>query len=113
LARDRRGRAIDFSPLVRLLERIVDGWQPEQVWLFGSRARGNATLESDWDLLVVLPDDAGDDALDPLAAWRLRRDAGVPADVVPCLARDFHEDRNTPNTLAYEAATEGILLYER
>jgi hypothetical protein len=64
-------------------------------------------------LLVVLPDDAGDDALDPLTGWRLRRDSGVPADIVPCLSRDFHEDRTTPNTLAYEAATSGVLLHER
>ncbi len=112
-SRDRQGRALDVTPIAGLLERIVDSWHPEQIWLFGSRARGDATPQSDWDLLAVLPDDAGDDALDPLVSWRLRKDAGVYADILPCLSRDFREDRTTPNTLAYEAATEGVLLYER
>lgn len=111
--RDRQGRALDVTPVARLLSSIVEAWHPETVWLFGSRARGDATHQSDWDLLVVLPDDAGDEALDPLVSWRLRKEAGVYADVVPCLSRDFCEDRATPNTLAYEAATEGVLLYER
>lgn len=44
----------------RLLDRIqaeVATWEPEPVavWLFGSVARGEMTLESDIDLLVVTP----------------------------------------------------------
>lgn len=68
---------------------------------------------SDWDLLVVVPDVSTDELLDPLAAWQLRMDAGVRADIVSCRASDFEEDRTTPNTLAYEAVTEGLRLYER
>jgi uncharacterized protein len=111
--RDRLGGALDLAPISPLLERIIDAWHPEQVWLFGSRARGDATAQSDWDLLVVLPDEAGDDALDPLVAWRLRKAVGAYADIMPCLSHDFHEARTTPNTLAYEAFTAGVLLYEQ
>jgi hypothetical protein len=52
-------------------------------------------------------------AVDPVAAWRLRKQAAVRADIVPCRASDFREDRTTPNTLAFEASTRGQLLYER
>ncbi|WP_346660328.1 nucleotidyltransferase domain-containing protein [Nannocystis pusilla] len=43
--------------------------------MFGSRARGEATEDSDWDLLVVVPDDTPDDELDPLVAWQLRKES--------------------------------------
>ncbi len=36
-----------------MVRAIVDAVDPEQVWLFGSRARGQAGPESDVDLLVV------------------------------------------------------------
>ena len=62
---------------------------------------------------MVVPDDVADDELDPVVAWRLQRSSGVYADVIPCRASDFAEDRGTPNTLAFEAATTGVLVHER
>jgi predicted nucleotidyltransferase len=110
---DRLSRPIDVTPLRLLLERIIQRWQPHQVWLFGSRARGDAQPSSDWDLLVVVPDTVADSEFDPLVGWRLQKDSGVRADVFPCRASDFSEDTQTPNTLAYDAAADGLLLYER
>ena len=111
-ARDRLGAAIDLTPTGDLLERVVAAWHPTQIWLFGSRARGDANLASDWDLLVVVPDDSQDEVFEPLRSWQIRKDAGVRADLVPCRVRDFEEDRTTPNTLAYEASANGVLLLE-
>ncbi len=50
---------------------------------------------------------------DPLTGWRLRRDSGVRCDLILIAASDFQEDRNTPNTLAFEATHGGALIYER
>lgn len=113
MRRDRRPPALDLSPLTTLLSRIEGRYHPEQVWLFGSRARGDARPTSDWDLLVVVPDDTDERELDPVVAWRLQRGSGVYADVVPCWAREYREDRGTVNTLAYEVEREGVLIYER
>ena len=41
-----------------LLDPIVAYLKPQRVILFGSRARGEATRDSDIDLLVVVDDDA-------------------------------------------------------
>ena len=109
---DRRGGALDLSPLDALLQTLEAEWHPQQVWLFGSRARGVARAESDWDLLVVVPDDCSAD-LDPVHTWRMGRRAGVRADIVPFRASAFEEDRHTPNTLPYEARVAGVLVYER
>lgn len=96
-----------------LLARIVARWHPRQVWLFGSRARGEANAESDWDLFVVVDDSVGDDELDPSVGRALRRECGVRADVIPWRESEFLEFRGTPNTLAYAVATDGVLLHER
>ena len=110
---DARGQAVDVSPIALLLEGIVAKWRPHQVWLFGSRARGEAHAFSDWDLFAVVPDDVPEDDLDALVSWRLRKESGTRADVVPCHLADFREDHDTPNTMAYEVAHEGVLIYER
>jgi predicted nucleotidyltransferase len=109
---DRKGRTIDLAPAWPLLERVLREWNPERIQLFGSRARGDANPESDWDILVVVP--AGSlVAADPLVPWRLRRDSGVRADVIVYSLREFEEERDVPKTLAYEAASAGVALYER
>lgn len=59
-------RADGPDALRPLVARIVRDAAPLDIWLFGSRARGDARADSDWDLLVVLPDDAEDDLLDPV-----------------------------------------------
>lgn len=89
---------------------IVSAFHPTAIWLFGSRARGEAGPQSDWDLLVLVPDDepAVDDVRVP---WRLTKQAGVPADVILCRASEFEDARDTPNTLAFEAAHAGVPIY--
>jgi HEPN domain-containing protein/predicted nucleotidyltransferase len=77
------------NAIKQMVEIIVDGWDPVQVILFGSRARGDHREDSDADLLVVLDevDDYGglrlaiDTALD---CTRMRRDIklATPTDVV-------------------------------
>ena len=111
--RDRQGVPIDLATIEPLLALIVAQWNPERIWLFGSRARGDARDWSDWDLLVVVSDDLGDDAVDPIVRWKMRKESGVRADIFPCRASEFREDADTPNTLAYEVATAGVLIHER
>ena len=41
-----------------LVRRVVEFYQPERIYLFGSAARGEDGPDSDVDLCVVLPDDA-------------------------------------------------------
>ena len=41
--------------LAELVRRLVDAFQPERLYLFGSRAREEAGADSDYDLLMILP----------------------------------------------------------
>jgi predicted nucleotidyltransferase len=103
----------DLLPIVPLVERIVAYLEPEEIWLFGSRAEGRARPDSDYDLLAVLPDDAPESALDLLKAWELTCGLGVPADLVPCTRSDFEDEKNDVGTLARAAYHRGRRIYER
>ena len=61
----------------RLLACVVDAWDPLEIWLFGSRARGDAREHSDWDLLVIVPDDAPEQLLDPVLGMLALEVAGL------------------------------------
>ncbi|MCA1940298.1 MAG: nucleotidyltransferase domain-containing protein [Caenispirillum bisanense] len=97
--------------LTRLVARIVDVFEPEAVWLFGSRARGDAAPDSDYDFLVVVPDDAPAEQ----ASWRraalVVRDASAGADIVPVRRGDFERRRAMVGTLSYKATHEGRAVY--
>ena len=40
--------------LAEIVRRLVEAFQPERVYLFGSRARGDDGPDSDYDLMVVV-----------------------------------------------------------
>ena len=46
---------VDMDSIRALIERIVQKYHPERIILFGSYAYGTPTVDSDIDLLVVLP----------------------------------------------------------
>jgi predicted nucleotidyltransferase len=101
--------AVTIPPGV--IERIVDVLAPEEVWLFGSRARETHGPHSDWDLMAVLPDTANDRDLDLAAVWsKLRELRRMRVEVIPIRRRDFEENRDTPGELAEAVAREGRVV---
>ncbi|MGI8551104.1 MAG: HEPN domain-containing protein [Dehalococcoidia bacterium] len=46
---------VTAGALDEAVRRLVQTLQPERIYLFGSRARGDATEASDYDLMVVVP----------------------------------------------------------
>lgn len=97
-----------------VIERIVDVLAPEEVWLFGSRARQTNSPDSDWDLLAVLPDAAPDRDLDLASVWeRLRELRRLRVEVIPLRRRDFDESRTTIGELAEAVSREGHVVYGR
>jgi predicted nucleotidyltransferase len=97
-----------------VMDRILEVLQPEEVWLFGSRARETHGPDSDWDLMAVLPDSASDDRLDLGALWpRLRDLRRLRVDVFPIRRRDFDQDRRIFGELAEAVAREGRRIHGR
>ncbi len=97
-------------------ERIVREVQPSQIYLFGSRARGNASESSDFDFLVVQDEcfASQKSRLQKTAKiYESLADLGVGKDILFC-SRDYVETwRNSLNHVIGRAFREGRLLYER
>ena len=102
------GAALGF-----IRDRLILSLDPEAIWLFGSRARGTHRAESDFDILVVLPDALGAKASDYRYALEPLLGSGLACDVVPCPAAEFERAKGLPGTIAHEAVRHGRLLYRK
>lgn len=74
-----------------MIARIVEVLHPEQVWLFGSRARGEARADSDWDFMAILADDAPEQDFDLASVWQRLRDLRLRRVEVFTMARSEFE----------------------
>lgn len=81
-----------------------------EIWLFGSRARGDQRENSDWDFLIVLNNDAPEEDEDLIMLWHLKRRSGVLGDLHPCRKSDFDGCKGVVNTLSYITWKEGVRL---
>jgi predicted nucleotidyltransferase len=93
-----------------VVERIVAHFpEVERIILFGSRARGDARPDSDWDFLVVIPSTTRR-AARGVAVRRVARVKGVPMDF---LVRNPDEVAAGFPLMADDIVREGKVLYER
>jgi predicted nucleotidyltransferase len=94
-----------------LRDRLVATLRPKAIWLFGSRATGRATPNSDIDLLVVLPDDLDEDAYSYHRVSEPAAASGLPYDIIPCAWSTFERDKVIAGSLVERATSEGRLIY--
>jgi predicted nucleotidyltransferase len=95
-----------------IVDRIVSEFSPVRIILFGSRARGTASADSDVDLLVVT-DRAGSKRSQAVAIDLALADIRVAKDIVVVGEEELERERDVVGTIAYPAWREGIVLYER
>jgi uncharacterized protein len=70
------------DPAVKeIVSRLVALYKPERIYLFGSAARGDAGVDSDYDLMVVVPDDTPRELRHTREIFRLLMDIDAPIDV--------------------------------
>jgi predicted nucleotidyltransferase/HEPN domain-containing protein len=101
----------ESAPLNEAVRRLVETLQPERIYLFGSRARGDASEESDYDLMVIGPDDGPPRREQERAAQRVLRGLGAPVHVMVRSSSGFERDRAVVASFAATVAREGRLLY--
>jgi predicted nucleotidyltransferase len=95
-----------------MVERIVEGFDPHQIILFGSYARGTAGPDSDVDLLVVMPVE-GSRRRQRVAIRVALRGMGLAKDVFVVTPEEVERYGDLVGTLVYPALREGKVLYER
>lgn len=87
--------------IVRALAHLA---QPDKIWLFGSRARGTARENSDFDLYV-------EGIRDRMGFDRIKLDAA--GGYLTLRAVDIVPEDEASESMKAEIAREGVLLYER
>ena len=99
--------------LAEIVRRIVEAYSPERVYLFGSTARGDAGPDSDYDLMVLVPDDAELDRRRAGRAYRALWDIGRAADILVWTRSAFDRRVHLAASLPATIRREGVLLHGR
>jgi predicted nucleotidyltransferase len=97
--------------LAEVVRRLLEAYRPEYIYLFGSVARGEAGPDSDYDLLLVVPDDAPPERRRSRLAYEALRGTGTAADVLVCTRSYFEQRRLLQASLPGTVLREGRALH--
>ena len=106
-------RATDHGAvLATMVDRIAERFDPDRILLFGSRARGESTEWSDFDLLVVMPDgtDRHQTAVDIRIALN---DLPAAKDIIVTTPDHIRRRGDVIGTVLRPALREGKVIFER
>lgn len=97
--------------ILEAVELLKNASQPSQIILFGSYARGDATVDSDLDLMVIKPK-VDDRFKDVVELGRVLSPLRLPVEVLVTSEETFNEWSTTPGNIYYEVRNEGQVLYD-
>jgi uncharacterized protein len=103
--------ALDSPALTEVVRRLIGSYQPQRIYLFGSVARGDAGPDSDYDLMVIVRDDAPRDLKRSRLAYQVLWGTGTAADVLVWTASQFERLLAVPTSLPATILREGRLLH--
>jgi predicted nucleotidyltransferase len=95
-----------------MVKRLVAHFDPDQIILFGSHARGTAGPDSDVDLLVVMPVQ-GSKRAKQIEMRLVLHDIAIPKDIILATPEEIVHQRDIVGTLIQPALREGKVLYVR
>jgi len=98
--------------LNQIVYQILQAGAPQKIILFGSQARGQASAESDFDLLVI--ENSTLPRYRRAAPYRRAlKELGHPKDILVWTQAEIDEWGNVPNAFITTAMRDGRVLYER
>jgi len=101
----------ESAVLADIVRRLVAAYRPERVYLFGSVARGDWGPDSDYDVLVVVPDEAEPSRRRSRLGYEALRGTGYAADILVWRRSEFDVRRSLKASLPATVLREGKLLY--
>jgi len=107
-----RTAAESEAALRQAVDRLATQFDPDQIILFGSRARGQAGPNSDADLLVVMRVN-GSKRQQAVQMDLALAGIPIPIDLIVVTPEEVEKYCNTAGTVIHEAVREGKVLYER
>ena len=101
----------EADALAALVKRLVAALDPQMIWLFGSRARGDARPDSDFDLLVVAKPTGADWAEDYEKVYAPTMGSGIGVDVVPSDMEVYEASLGLRTSFIRRIVDEGRMVY--
>ncbi len=95
-----------------IVRRIVETAQPEKIILFGSRARGDARPDSDFDVLVIKESEEPGYRRDA-ALYLALAGLNAPVDILTYTPKEVGDWSAVPQAFVTTALREGKVVYER
>ena len=102
---------VNVSLRKEIIRRLVDEFDPEAIYLFGSYAWGRPEEDSDLDLMVIVQESQQAPVQRAVRAYRSLRDLRVPIDILVKTRVEFDRYRPVHASLEAQIAEKGILLY--
>jgi uncharacterized protein len=102
---------IEDRVLQVMVDRLIAAFQPDRIYLFGSKARDDSNADSDYDLMVVVSDDAPSEKRRSRLAYQVLRGTRAAADILVWTKTAFDNRLHIPSSLPSVIEREGKLLY--
>ena len=102
--------------LDKMVEVIVEVAKPDKIILFGSRAKGTARADSDYDFIVIQAEAFFKEHSRRKEAGKLGRALAkfrVPKDILMYSVEEVEQRRHWQNGVLLDALKEGRVLYEQ
>lgn len=96
-----------------VIRRLVEEFQPERIYLFGSHAWGEPTEDSDMDVMVIIPESRENPIQRSIRAQRSLLGVKAAVDVLVKTSKEFQRFASVKASLEAQIAREGKLLYGR
>ncbi len=103
---------IEKNKISEIVRKIVSGYDPDKIILFGSYATKNPNEDSDLDLFVIKDTDLPR----PQRTMQVRKllfGSMVPIDVIVYTPEEINESKENRFSFVYEVLNTGKTLYER
>ena len=104
-------KTISQNLLDEVIDRLVNEFHPEGIWLFGSHSWGTPDEGSDLDLFVVVTESDEPPVERMRRAHRCLRGLGIAKDVLVKTRQEFDRLRALPSTLDYVIFHRGRRIF--
>ena len=97
--------------LETVTNRLIEKFDPEQIFLFGSHAWGAPHQDSDLDILVIVKNSEFSPTQRASLAYRHLRDIPYPLDILVKTRTEINKYAHVPVSLEHQILQKGKLIY--
>lgn len=103
---------IEKAKINEIVSKIALHFDPDKIILFGSYASGNATTDSDLDLLIIQETELPRHKRS-FDIQKSLKGSMIPMDILVYTIKEFEEERNQKNSFLHSLIQNSEILYER